>query len=134
MIDKHTPIARWPVGDAERSVRMALFLLQVSYTAEGWAAQLRHPQNRVELLKPVFDRLGGSMQQAWYTFGDYDVTAIMELPDNVSAAALSIAFAAGGALKSVKTTPLLTATEAMDAMKKASTSSYRAASAGRGGD
>jgi uncharacterized protein with GYD domain len=104
---------------------MALFLLQVSYTAEGWAAQLRHPQNRVELLKPVFDRLGGSMQQAWYTFGDYDVTAIMELPDNVSAAAFSMAAMAGGSVRAVKTTPLLSIEEGIQAMHTAAELGYR---------
>jgi hypothetical protein len=36
-------------------------------------------------------------------------------------------FAAGGACKAVKTTPLLTAEEAVEAMKKAAGSEYRAA-------
>jgi hypothetical protein len=40
-----------------------------------------------------------------------------------------MAFAGGGACKSVKTTPLLTSAEALEAMKKASTSGYRAATA-----
>jgi hypothetical protein len=37
-----------------------------------------------------------------------------------------MAFAAGGALKTVKTTPLLTAEEAMEAMKKGAGSGYKA--------
>ena len=43
------------------------------------------------------------------------------------ASAISIAFAAGGACKAVKTTPLLTVEEAIEAMKKAAGSEYRAA-------
>jgi hypothetical protein len=35
-----------------------------------------------------------------------------------------MAFGAGGALKTTKTTPLLTATETLDAMKKASGAEY----------
>lgn len=104
---------------------MALFLLQVSYTAEGWAAQLRQPQNRVELLKPVFDRLGGRMEQAWFTFGEHDVTAVMELPDNVSAAAFAMATMAGGSVRTVKTTPLLSIDEGIQAMHTAAELGYR---------
>jgi uncharacterized protein with GYD domain len=109
---------------------MSFFLMQVAYTSEGWQTLVKNPQNRVEAVRPTIEKLGGKIENAWYSFGDYDVTLILQMPDNVSAAALSIAFAAGGALKTVKTTPLLTATEALEAMKKASTSGYRAASAG----
>ena len=86
---------------------MATYLLQVGYTAEGWAVQLRNPQNRVDLLRHVFDRLGGSIDQFWYTLGEYDVTGVITLPDNVSAAAFSMAAMAGGSVRSIKTTPLL---------------------------
>jgi hypothetical protein len=48
------------------------------------------------------------------------------MPSNVDAGAIGIAFAPGGACKAVKTTPLLTAYEAVEAMKKASGSEYRA--------
>jgi hypothetical protein len=47
------------------------------------------------------------------------------MPDNVSAAALSLAIAAGGGFKAHKTTPLLTVAEAIEAMKKAATAGYK---------
>ena len=47
-------------------------------------------------------------------------------PSNVDAGAIGIAFASGGACKAIKTTPLLTAEEAVEAMKKAAGSAYRA--------
>jgi len=105
------------------------YLIQVAYNSEGWQALVKNPQNRVEAVRPAVEKLGGKIENAWYSFGDYDVTLILQMPDNVSAAALSIAFAAGGALKSVKTTPLLTATEALEAMKRAGGSGYHAATA-----
>jgi uncharacterized protein with GYD domain len=108
---------------------MSYYLMQVAYTPEGWQTLVKSPQNRVEAVRPSIEGLGGKIENAWYSFGEYDVTLVLQMPDNVSAAALSITFAAGGALKTVKTTPLLTATEAMEAMKKASTAGYRAASA-----
>ena len=108
---------------------MPHYLIQVAYNSEGWQALVKNPQNRVEAVRPAVEKLGGKIENAWYSFGDYDVTLVLQMPDNVSAAALSIAFAAGGALKSVKTTPLLTATEALEAMKRAGGSGYRAATA-----
>ena len=50
---------------------------------------------------------------------------IGEIPDNVSAAALAIAIAAGGAAKALKTTPLMTIEEGIEAMRKASSTGYR---------
>jgi len=109
---------------------MSFYLMQIAYTPDGWQALVKNPQNRVEAVRPAIEGLGGRIENAWYSFGDFDVTMIVQMPDNVGAAALSIAFAAGGALKTVKTTPLLTATEAIEAMKRASTAGYRAAPAG----
>jgi len=68
------------------------------------------------------ERTEGAM--AYYAFGEYDVVLIMEIPDNVTATAFSLAVAASGSLKSFKTTPLMTAEEAMDAMKKAGEAGY----------
>jgi hypothetical protein len=48
------------------------------------------------------------------------------MPGNVEAAAFSLAAAAGGAVRSIKTTPLLTTAEGTDAMKKAAKSGYKA--------
>jgi uncharacterized protein with GYD domain len=108
---------------------MPSFLHQVAYSHEGWQALLSHPQNRIEAVRPAIERLGGKIKEAWFAFGEYDVVLITELPDNVSAAAIAIAFAGGGACKSVQTTPLLSAEEAVQAMRKASESGYRPATA-----
>ena len=106
---------------------MPSFLHQVAYSPEGWQALLSHPQDRIEAVRPAIERLGGKIKNAWFAFGDHDVILITEMPDNVSAAAISIAFAGGGACKSVQTTPLLSTEEAVQAMKKASESGYRPA-------
>lgn len=103
---------------------MALYALQTAYAPVGWAALLKDPQNRMEAVKPVVQRLGGSVVDGWLTFGDYDVLVICQLPDNVSATALSMAISAGGAVKSVKTTPLVTFDEGLDALKKAKDAGY----------
>jgi uncharacterized protein with GYD domain len=104
---------------------MPHYLHQVSYSPEGWEALLAHPQDRVEAIRPSIEKLGGRIKSAWFAFGDHDVVLITEMPDNVSAAAIAIAFAAGGACKSVQTTPLLSVEEAVLAMKKAGQTGYR---------
>jgi uncharacterized protein with GYD domain len=108
---------------------MPQYMLQVSYSREGWQALIAQPQNRVEAVKQAVEKLGGKIVSAWFAFGDHDVVLITEMPDNVSAAGLAIAFAGGGALKSVHTTPLLSADEALAAMKKAGESGYKPARA-----
>jgi len=110
---------------------MPQFLTQVSYTDQAWQSLVSNPQNRLDALRPVIEKLGGRIVNAWYAFGDYDLVLIYEVPDNVSAAALAIAAAAGGACKSIKTTPLMDAAEAVEAMKKAATSGYKAPTSGR---
>ncbi|MGH2576005.1 MAG: GYD domain-containing protein [Ignavibacteria bacterium] len=104
---------------------MPYYLVQVAYTSGAWASMIKNPQNRTEAVRPAVEKLGGKIEGAWFAFGDYDVVAIFNMPDNVNAAAISLAFSAGGAAKSVKTNPLLTIEEAMDAMKKAGGTGYK---------
>ena len=108
---------------------MPSYLQQVAYSTEGWEALVGEPQNRIEAVRPAIEKLGGKIESAWFAFGDYDVVLIIQMPSNVDASAIAMAFAAGGACKSVKTTPLLTAEEAVQAMKKAASTGYRAVTA-----
>ncbi len=62
-------------------------------------------------------QLGGRVEAFYYAFGDTDVYVIVEAPDNVTAAAVSLAITASGAV-SLKTTPLLTPEEIDKAAKK----------------
>ena len=103
---------------------MAHYSLQVAYTPLGWAALLKDPQHRLEAIKPVIERLGGTVVNGWFMFGDYDLLVICELPDNVSAAALSMAISSGGATKAVKITPLMSFEDGLEAMRKAKAAEY----------
>jgi uncharacterized protein with GYD domain len=111
---------------------MALYLLQVTYTPEAWAAQLKSPQDRTKVVAPLLEQLGGRFVNTYFAFGDYDIVAVLELPDNVSAAAASLAISAGGAVKAIKTTPLMAIEEGLQAMRKAAAAgaAYRPPTAG----
>jgi uncharacterized protein with GYD domain len=104
---------------------MGYYLLQVAYTAEGTANLVKNPQNRMDVIRPAVEKLGGKVEGAWLAFGEYDVVVIAQMPDNVSAAAFSMAVTAGGALRACKTTPLLTTEEGVQAMRKAGGTGYR---------
>jgi uncharacterized protein with GYD domain len=106
---------------------MAQYLLQVSYAAEGWAAMLKQPQDRQEAVRPAIEALGGKVRNFWMAFGEYDIIGVIDMPDAVSAAALSMAIQGGGACKAVKTTPLLSVEEGVEAMRKATTCGYKPA-------
>jgi uncharacterized protein with GYD domain len=103
---------------------MASYLLQVAYTPQAWAALVKNPQDRTQVLRPVLEKLGGKFDTAYFAFGDYDIVAVLELPGDIDAAAFSIAAAAGGAIKSIKTTPLMSIADGISAMQKAGRIGY----------
>ncbi len=105
---------------------MAYYMVQAAYTAEAVAAMVKKPEDRGEAIRPVVEKLGGKLVGIWFCFGEYDVVGISELPDNVSAAAFAFAVSQGGKVKALKTTPLMTGSEAVQAMKKAGGAGYRA--------
>ena len=104
---------------------MPHYLLQGSYSSQAWTKLTKKPEDRTEPVRKVIEGLGGKLVAMFLAFGEYDVVALIEMPDNVSAAAFSIAGAAGGAVKNVKTTPLMTTEDGIAAMRKAAEAGYR---------
>ena len=104
---------------------MADYMIQLSYTAEAMAALVARPQNRLEVVQKSIESLGGKVQGFWMCFGEHDVVGIVEMPNNINAAAFAIAIAAGGACHNIRTTPLLKLEDAVKAMKKAGGTGYK---------
>ena len=104
---------------------MPNYMVQVSYSAEALASLIANPHDRSEVVKKVAKKLGGKVIGSWLSFGDYDLVMVTEMPDNVSAAAIALAAAAGGSCKTVKTTPLLSIEEGLAALGKAAASGYK---------
>ena len=104
---------------------MPHYLVQAAYSAEALAAMGKNPQDRASAIGPVVEAAGGQIEAAYFSFGDYDVVCIVELPDNASAAAFAIAGGGSGALKALKTTPLLTMEEGVEAMRKSGSLGYQ---------
>jgi uncharacterized protein with GYD domain len=104
---------------------MAVYLMRFSYTPETWARLIQNPEDRRDAARAYLEQVGGTLQGFWYGFGEYDGYAILEAPDNVSAAGAVLAIAAGGALSSVETTVLMTVEETLEAMAKSKSIGYR---------
>jgi hypothetical protein len=52
---------------------MPLCMYQGAYTSQSWAAQVKNPQNRIEIVgRQVCEAVGGKLVGAWYCFGDGD--------------------------------------------------------------
>ena len=100
-------------------------MIQAAYTPDAWGGLARNPQDRAEALRPVIEALGGRLISFYASTGEFDALVITEMPDNVAAAASSIAASAGGAVNNLKVTPLMTIEEGMEAMRRAGEAGYR---------
>ena len=103
---------------------MPHYLLQASYTAQGVSGLVKSPEDRSAIIRALIEGVGGRVEAYYYAFGDYDVVAIFELPDNVTVAALSMAARGSGAISNLKTTVLIPISEGVEAARKAAGISY----------
>ena len=79
---------------------MPQYLYQLAYTSESLAAQIKNPQDRLELVgKQLVDAVGAHIVGGGYSFGEYDISIIVDAADDVTMAAVALAIAAGGAVK-----------------------------------
>ena len=99
---------------------MSLYMYQFAYTPDSWAAQIKHPENRIESVgHKSCEAAGGKFIGGWLCFGEYDAVLIADMPNEESMAAMALAIAAGGALKASKTTQLISGAQGVEALKKA---------------
>jgi uncharacterized protein with GYD domain len=105
---------------------MPLYLVRFGYTAEAWSAMMEHPEDRRDMLASrIFGTFGGHLQGFWYSFGEQDGYALVDLPDNSSAAAAAIAVTATGSFRMIETTVLMTPEEMVEAVSRARDFAYR---------
>ena len=104
---------------------MAMYMFQIAYSATAVSSLITHPQDRAEAVRKMIEKIGGKIVGFWFSFGEYDLVSIVELPDNVTAAAFAFAVAGGGSVKAQKTTPLLSVEEGQASLKKAASTGYK---------
>ena len=90
---------------------MARYLLQASYTQSGVQGVIKEGgSGRRDAIGKLLADLGGTLEAFYFAFGENDVYVIADVPDNTTAAAISLTVGAAGAA-TVKTIVLLTPEE-----------------------
>lgn len=98
---------------------MPKYLMEASYTAEGVKGLAREGgSSRRKSVEEMVKGLHGKLEALYYAFGASDVFLIVDVPDAVTAAAISLAVNQSGAVQ-LKTYVLMTPEEIDQAAKKA---------------
>ncbi|WP_210522129.1 GYD domain-containing protein [Hymenobacter terricola] len=103
---------------------MKKYLISGTYNAEGTKGLLQEGgSGRKKAIEQMLAALGGKVESFYYTLGENDVYLVIELPDDVAAAAVGLRVNAAGLVR-ISLTVLLTPEEIDEAAKKSV--SYRA--------
>jgi uncharacterized protein with GYD domain len=96
---------------------MSKYLFYGSYTLEGVKGLIKEGgSSRRAQVESTVRGLGGKLEAFYFAFGGNDVFTIMDFPDNISCAAVSLAVNAAGGFKG--TTSVLLSPEEMDQATK----------------
>jgi|KBSMisStaDraftv2_1062788.scaffolds.fasta_scaffold1016168_2 uncharacterized protein with GYD domain len=103
---------------------MKKYLIKGTYNANGTKGLIQEGgSSRKITVEKMVAELGGKVESFYYAFGEADVYLVVELPDDISAAAVGLKVNATG-LVNISTTVLLSPEDIDAASKKSVT--YRA--------
>jgi uncharacterized protein with GYD domain len=112
------------LAEPERILYMPKYLIQASYTADGLKGLAKDTASgRKAAVTAAMKAVKGKVEAFYFAFGSDDAVILVDAPDNVAAAAISLSASSSG-LVNLRTTPLLTAAEVDQAL--ALPSKYRA--------
>jgi uncharacterized protein with GYD domain len=96
------------------------YLVKASYNADGIRGVAKEGGSaRKAAAEQLLAGVGGTIEAYYFAFGQTDVFAIIDVPDNVTAAAVATAVGSAATFSSVETVVLLTPAEIDEAMNKA---------------
>ena len=104
---------------------MTRYLIKVEVRPEAFAAFVKNPSDRAKAIAPLYEALGGKVEEYYFAVGASTIFLVAQAPDDISAEAIIMAALAGGAVGATQSTPILTAAEAISAMEKAREVAYR---------
>jgi uncharacterized protein with GYD domain len=97
---------------------MAKFLWKASYTSEGVKGVLKEGgTGRRAVVDKAVEALGGKLEAFYFALGEQDAYVIAELPDTVTATAVSLTVNASG-MVALQTVELLSPEQVDEASKK----------------
>jgi uncharacterized protein with GYD domain len=95
---------------------MPKYLIQGRYTPEGLQGLAKDKASgRKAAVQAAMKNLKGKVESLYFALGSDDVVVIVEAPDNIAVAAMSMSVGSTG-LINVRTTPLLTVEEVDQAL------------------
>ena len=104
---------------------MTRYLIEETVTSQAAAAVTKDPHDRAEVIRPIFEAVGGKLEQYYVAYNENTAYLLAELPDQKSLAAILWAFQAGGGPMSINATPVMTSAEVVDVFKKVGSLGYR---------
>jgi len=97
---------------------MPKYLISGNYTAEGMeGVRAAGAKSRIDAVSTMLEAMDGALESFHFAFGDTDVFAIVDAPDDEAAAAAAIAINSSGAVR-VRTTKLLTVEQVDEALRR----------------
>ena len=97
---------------------MPKYMISANYTAQGMeGVRSAGAKSRIDAVSSMLEAMGGRLESFHFAFGDTDVFAIAEVPDDEAAAAVAIAINSSGAVN-IRTTKLLTVEQIDEALRR----------------
>jgi uncharacterized protein with GYD domain len=98
---------------------MAKYVIFFTYTSDSWERLIKSPEfDRTAAMRQLASSIGGTVESIYWMFGSHDGFEVMDVPDSVSAAALSITLTSSGAFRQVETHELITEQQIGQALQK----------------
>ena len=98
---------------------MAKYAVLGGYTAEAWSKMVENPGDRTAAVTKAVEALGGKLETFYWSFGDDDFLGIIEAPDDIAAAAFSVAVGSSGSLRNLRSIKLISLSEGVKMLEKA---------------
>ena len=105
---------------------MPKFLIEETLAPASYAGMLERPEDRGEVLKPIFEAAGCTLEQYYVSGIENKTYLIVESPKLENVYTVGATFMAGGAASSLKYIPLMTLPEAVELCKRAAGLGYKA--------
>ena len=106
---------------------MPKYMVMGSYTSESWARMVDNPSDRAAVARAAAEAVGGTLESFYWAFGPDDFVAIADVPDDASAAGISVGVSSSGMAAHIRTVRLFTMAEGIAMLQRAKTvaSAYR---------
>lgn len=100
---------------------MPKFAVLASFTPEHWARLLEHPEAAVMGITRAVEAVGAEVDLLHLMLGEHDVIGVIDAPDALTQAAISVAMASTGVFRAFATHELIAVADLPAVVAKANT-------------